>query len=438
MQTSLAHDRAVGLAIRSPRRLYRDALAACLGSRPEFSVVGHVGDDADLLQLCKLRSPELVLFDAGSSIAESLGPLGELHSGFARIRVVVVYERITSEELTAAWKLGVDTLVPCSHGFDALLVVLQQRARFVRAWPEQRRRETGLTDTEREIITLIGAGHPVSRIAELLGVSACAVENSKRRIYHKLQVVSQSHAIARASALGLMDRPPPQPKAASLRPGGVALAALRGPDGPLRDRVVVSLLSSRIPFVIDRSARLSEVDTWDRWHAGPVLVVLVDPEPSDWKGIDKLRVPVLLVNSRSLPRGETLKALGRGLTGILAADDVEDALAPALVLAAAGYLLAGPESASELGTVIRARSNTRDDGLPELTVRESEILRSIAAGDTVRQTARTLGIAEKTVENTQARLFRKLGTHNRAGAVAMAHALGLLDLPMALPARRAQ
>ena len=49
------------------------------------------------------------------------------------------------------------------------------------------------------------------------------------------------------------------------------------------------------------------------------------------------------------------------------------------------------------------------------------------AGHTVRQTARSLGIAEKTVENTQARLFRKLGAHNRAGALAAAHGWGLIE-----------
>jgi DNA-binding CsgD family transcriptional regulator len=37
-----------------------------------------------------------------------------------------------------------------------------------------------------------------------------------------------------------------------------------------------------------------------------------------------------------------------------------------------------------------------------------------------------LGIAEKTVENIQARLFRKLGARNRPGALAAAHALGLM------------
>jgi DNA-binding CsgD family transcriptional regulator len=44
----------------------------------------------------------------------------------------------------------------------------------------------------------------------------------------------------------------------------------------------------------------------------------------------------------------------------------------------------------------------------------------------IPQTARALGIAPKTVENVQTRLFRKLGVRNRPGALAVADAFGLL------------
>jgi len=47
-------------------------------------------------------------------------------------------------------------------------------------------------------------------------------------------------------------------------------------------------------------------------------------------------------------------------------------------------------------------------------------------GHSIRQTARALGIAPKTVENVQTRLFRKLGVRNRSGALAVADAFGLL------------
>jgi DNA-binding NarL/FixJ family response regulator len=65
--------------------------------------------------------------------------------------------------------------------------------------------------------------------------------------------------------------------------------------------------------------------------------------------------------------------------------------------------------------------------LPEISPREHDILQSIARGYSVRETARNLGITSKTVENTQTRLFRKLGVRNRVTALAAARRLGLLD-----------
>ena len=53
----------------------------------------------------------------------------------------------------------------------------------------------------------------------------------------------------------------------------------------------------------------------------------------------------------------------------------------------------------------------------------------MAQGHSIRQTARALGIAPKTVENVQTRLFRKLGVRNRSGALAVAERFGLLPAP---------
>jgi DNA-binding NarL/FixJ family response regulator len=68
------------------------------------------------------------------------------------------------------------------------------------------------------------------------------------------------------------------------------------------------------------------------------------------------------------------------------------------------------------------------DGTPvRLSAREHEILGSIADGHTVRETAQRLGVAVKTVENLQGRLFSKLGTHNRSQTLTTAYRMGLVD-----------
>ena len=57
------------------------------------------------------------------------------------------------------------------------------------------------------------------------------------------------------------------------------------------------------------------------------------------------------------------------------------------------------------------------------------MLELIVQGESVKQTARTLGIAVKTVENTQSRLYRRLGVRNRSQAVAVAMRAGLVPVP---------
>lgn len=104
--------------------------------------------------------------------------------------------------------------------------------------------------------------------------------------------------------------------------------------------------------------------------------------------------------------------------------------------ASLGLLAGGPVGAAP-GAGGAAFPGSRPAGPVELTARESDILTSISLGHTVRQTAQSLGIAPKTVENTQARLFSKLGVRNRAGALAAGYALGLLQTAAADPARRA-
>lgn len=61
-----------------------------------------------------------------------------------------------------------------------------------------------------------------------------------------------------------------------------------------------------------------------------------------------------------------------------------------------------------------------------LSRREKEVLCLAAQGASMRQMAHTLGVAPKTIESQLSRLYGKLGVHNRAAAVAVAHAFGLV------------
>jgi two-component system, NarL family, nitrate/nitrite response regulator NarL len=289
-----------------------------------------------------------------------------------------------------------------------------------------------LTDREVMIVFLMSAGHTAPEIAKLLGLRPRTVENHKRHIYEKLGVGSQSHAVAKAIWLGLLQ--PGRPQAPPLRgpggprqagePGRTILAVLLGPAGLGRDELARVLVAERMPFVVGLKREELIGDHWLWWHRGPIVVVLVDPEPGDWSPTISLGAPIVVVRSGDVPEQPAIAdVLARKAGGLVSRADAAAGLGPILAAVAQGLLVMSWGYAETLSGWAPAVS----PAVPQLTAREGDILGSIACGHTIRQTARALGIAAKTVENTQARLFRKLDARNRMEALTIADALGLIE-----------
>jgi DNA-binding NarL/FixJ family response regulator len=289
-----------------------------------------------------------------------------------------------------------------------------------------------LTQRETMIVFLMSAGHTASEIAALLELRPRTVENRKRIIYEKLGVGNQSHAVAKAIALGLLQpgSPPALPRRGPAphkhvgESGHALLAVLLGPAGKDRDETAQQLISERVPVVVALKREDLLRDHWVWWQRGPIVVVLVNPEPEDWSATIALGAPMVIVSNPDAPeRLAIADALARQASGVVTMADAAGALAPALTAVAQGLMVVSWQYAEVLVKGMSAMSSAT----PKLTAREYEILGSIARGHTLRQTARTLGIAVKTVEATQARLFRKLGVRNRMETLTTADALGLID-----------
>jgi len=288
-----------------------------------------------------------------------------------------------------------------------------------------------LTQREMMIVFLMSAGHTASEIAKLLELRPRTVENRKRSIYEKLGVGNQSHAVAKAIWLGLLQPGPPPtlprrgpgPQQHVGEPGRALLAVLLGPASRSRDDIAQLLISERVPLVVAMRREELIRDHWVWWQRGPIVVVLVDPAPEDWTVTIALSAPTVLIHNCDVPEQLAIAdALARQASGLVAKADITGGLAPTLNAVAQGLMVM---SWGYAGALLKWAPS--QDPEPKLTAREYDILGSIARGHTIRQTARTLGIAAKTVENTQARLFRKLGVRNRMEALTTADALGLID-----------
>lgn len=423
----------VRVAVQSSRRLLRDALSACLSFRPDVTVVGKVAEPDGIPALCELGRPDVVILDAGSRLSEFAVLAGNLLRHFPELNVIVTYRDASEQDLAAACRAGVASLVPESHGLAAVLALLRRRpGRHARSL------QGGLTDRERELVVLTGSGHSVSEIAALLGISPFTVENLKRRLYAKLAVNSSVQAVSRAASLGMLDRrtgPAPRRRAPASEDVAV-LTVLSGQACSALDEVVLVLVASKLPFVVVRGNGPVADTHWARWHRGPIVAALVDPGPPNWDLVEELGVPAILVHSKPLDPPEVAEALASGASALVSADRVDDHFLSVLRMVSQGYLVVDSMPMRPLIGAVRARWDQRVPGtsdLPELTARESDILRSVAQGYSIRQTAQVLGIAPKTVENVQTRLFRKLGVRNRSGALAVADAFGLLPAPASAP-----
>ena len=149
------------------------------------------------------------------------------------------------------------------------------------------------------------------------------------------------------------------------------------------------------------------------------VTVLVDPDVEHWDAIDGHALVVVL----SKPSDDAVvSAIRRGADAVVDADDVVEVLPKAIAAVGRGRVALTADQARLVVEALRRCG----DGRLQLTRRENDIVGSIVLGDSVKQTALRLGVAVKTVENLQGRLFRKLQVRNRAQAVARVHALGLL------------
>jgi DNA-binding NarL/FixJ family response regulator len=126
-----------------------------------------------------------------------------------------------------------------------------------------------------------------------------------------------------------------------------------------------------------------------------------------------------------------ISALQAGALGYLTKDATRAEIGRAVLAAAAGQAVLDPEVQQRLlSAAVRAPavlSGGQEED--ELTPRESEVLRLIAAGRSNREIARALFVSEATVKTHVNRIFAKTGSRDRAQAVRYAYTHGYAGPP---------
>lgn len=138
---------------------------------------------------------------------------------------------------------------------------------------------------------------------------------------------------------------------------------------------------------------------------------------------DELPTRVLLLSAHD-DAAIVYRALEEGAAGFLSKESTRTELVGAVLDCARGRYVVAASLTAGLAGEIRKRAQSAG---PSLSTREREVLRMIAAGQTVPAIARALFLAPSTVKTHVQRLYEKLGVGDRAAAVAEAMRRGLLE-----------
>jgi DNA-binding NarL/FixJ family response regulator len=161
-------------------------------------------------------------------------------------------------------------------------------------------------------------------------------------------------------------------------------------------------------------------------------VVLLDLHLPDLSGAEVTRQLLasdssirVLVLSASGERQDVLDAVTAGAAGYLIKSVRLSELVAALHAAAGGEAVFTPGLAGLVLGEYRRLAGSPASGAPELTARETEVLRLVAKGLTYREIAAQLVLSHRTVQNHVQNTLTKLQLHNKAQLVRYALEQGI-------------
>ena len=218
---------AARVLIADPNTLVRSLLRAAM-LRSDVTLVAETGALSELLELCVTECPDVVVTNAdldGGAIDGHVGRLLDI------TRVVVLTQDPSPERLTGLLAAGVsgyllrevdpdavvDAVLAVARGDIALHPVAASTV--VDQWRRLRDTSNGmapandrlaLTPREVEVLAAMVDGLSTKAIARRLGVAVKTIENHKTRVFDKLGVRTQAHAVATAIGQGLLAGEPVQ------------------------------------------------------------------------------------------------------------------------------------------------------------------------------------------------------------------------------------
>ncbi|QCX80508.1 Transcriptional regulatory protein LiaR [Streptomyces sp. YIM 121038] len=203
--------------------LVRTALSMVIAEAEGLDVVGEAGDGAEAVRLAGELAPDVVVMDIRMPGVDGIEATGRITAAGSATRVVVLTTFDDDEYVYGALRagasgflvkdmalddiLGAVRVVAAGDGLIAPSVtgrLIKEFAVRPRAAAAPAREVTGITEREREVLTLVGSGLSNTEMAERLCISVATAKTYVTRLLAKLGARDRVQLVIIAYEAGLV------------------------------------------------------------------------------------------------------------------------------------------------------------------------------------------------------------------------------------------
>ncbi|MEV1147293.1 response regulator transcription factor [Micromonospora sp. NPDC049799] len=205
--------------------LVRAGLRVLIADAPDLEVVGEAGTGAEAVRLTRDAAPDVVLMDLRMPGTDGIAATRAITAAGGPARVLVLTTFDDDEHVHAALRAGASGFLVKDMAVDDILGAIRVVAagdaliapsvtrRLIAEFAHRPavapavRALTGVTDREREVLTLVGRGLSNAEIAEELHISAATAKAHVARLFSKLHARDRVHLVIAAYESGLVTPP---------------------------------------------------------------------------------------------------------------------------------------------------------------------------------------------------------------------------------------
>ncbi|MER5361858.1 response regulator transcription factor [Streptomyces sp. NPDC002785] len=217
----------VRVVLADDQPLVRSGLRVIMADHPDLVVVGEAATGAEAVQLVRDVSPDVVVMDIRMPGMDGIEATRLITTGPATTRVVVLTTFDEDDHVYGALRAGASGFVVKDMALDDILAAIRVVAagdaliapgvtrRLIAdfagrpgAAPERSPRPVeGITEREREVLTLVGRGRSNTEIAEDLFIAVATAKAHVSRLFTKLGARDRVQLVITAYEMGLVTPP---------------------------------------------------------------------------------------------------------------------------------------------------------------------------------------------------------------------------------------